>query len=115
MKEITQEEKDNILNALDNIKKQLSGHDLSDYISKDNVKLIECKHEIVISVIASVFEENETGETIGAKEIAKKNYHIPVPSNKNYQEYLSGFFNFLENCMTSSAQNMETEGETDNG
>jgi hypothetical protein len=115
MKEITPEEKDSIINALDSIRKQMSGQDLSDYISKDNTKLIECKHEIVISVVASIFEEDDTGNLIGAKEISKKNYHIPVPSNKRYEDYLHGFFNFLENCMSSSLEKAEEQEETKNG
>jgi len=115
MKEITQEEKDNIINALDSIRKQMSGQDLSDYIAKENTKLIDCKHEIVINVVASIFEEDDTGNIAGAKEICKKNYHIPVPSNKKYEEYLHGFFNFLENCMSSSIDKVEQQEETQNG
>lgn len=112
MREITPEEKENIIKALDDIRKQMSGQDLSDYISAENTKLIECKHEIAISVVASIFEEDDAGQIVGAKEICKKNYHIPVPSNRNYKDYLTGFFNFLENCMSSSIDKVEQEEKT---
>lgn len=115
MEEITQEEKNKILDALEKIKKQFGAQssvdNLSEELLKDNKKLIECKHEIIIAVTASIFEENDEGNTIGAKEICKKNYHIPVPSDRDYQDYLSGFFNFLEQCMSSSVDRVEQQEE----
>jgi hypothetical protein len=65
--------------------------------------------------LKSMKELYDTGNLIGAKEISKKNYHIPVPSNKKYEDYLHGFFNFLENCMSSSLEKVEEQEETKNG
>lgn len=111
-KELKDKDIEKIKEVLSGIGSQFSGPNLSDLLQKDNEKLIECRHEIVINVVAQVYEENDTGETISSKEISKKSYHIPVPSNKNYEEYLIGFFNFLENCMLKSIQ--ENEGNTNN-
>lgn len=115
MTNIPEDEKNNILEALEAIKKQFSGPELSEYLAKDNAKLIECRHEIIISVMASVLEEDEMGNTVGAKEVSKQNYHIPVPSNQDYNEYLKGFFDFLEGCLSSSAEKMEQKKENNNG
>jgi hypothetical protein len=65
-------------------------------------KLIACRHEIVINVMASVMEEDESGEQIGTKEICKQNYRIPIPSNKDYNVFLKAFFNHLEKSMSKS-------------
>lgn len=111
-KELSDQDIEKIAEALSGIRSQFAGSELSEFIKTDNQKLIECRHEIVIDVVAQVYEENETGETIASKEISKKSYHIPVPSNKDYKEYLIGFFNFLENCMLKSIQ--ENEGNTNN-
>jgi hypothetical protein len=115
--EIPEEKKKKMMEALDAIKNQYSSADLANMIKMDHEKLIECRHEIVISVLANVMEEDDTGQTVGSKEICKKNYHIPVPPNKDYQEYLSGFFNFLEGCMSSSVEQVEqtVKEETTNG
>lgn len=75
---------------------------LRDQLSQEDQKLISCRHEIVITVIANVLEENDEGEKIGSKSICRKNYHIPVPANKDYNEYMVAFFDYLEKSMTSS-------------
>jgi hypothetical protein len=76
---------------------------LAEQLALEDQKLISCRHEIVINVIANVLEENDQGEKIGSKSICRKNYHIPVPANKDYNEYMSAFFDHMEKCMTSSA------------
>jgi hypothetical protein len=95
--------------ALEAIRKQYGDQrsELSDLINEDGAKLIDCRHEIVISVLATVMEQDDEGNFVGTKTVAKKNYHIPVPSNINHEDYLDGFFNFLENCMSTSAVNTE--------
>lgn len=108
-KELSKEDKAKIFQKLQEVTGQISGSSLSDLIGIDGAKLIECRHEIVISVMAHIYEQNDTGDTIGSKEICKKNYHIPVPSHSDYNDYLTGFFDFLENCMISSVEKMEKE------
>lgn len=77
-------------------------------------KLLICPHEIVITVIANVLEENDKGELIGSKEICRKDYHIPVPPKHDYNAYMSAFFSHLENCISSSAKNATQNSETKN-
>lgn len=78
-------------------------------------KLIDCSHEIVFTIRASVLEENEKGETIGCKEVCQKDYHIPVPPKKDYNTYMETFFKYLENCITYSAKNSANNTEDKNG
>lgn len=94
--------KQKIMEILDAVRSQSSDHDLGHLIASDHAKLIECRHEILISVMANIMEEDDTGQLVGSKEICKKNYHIPVPSDKDYNHYLKGFFDFLEGCMKNS-------------
>lgn len=101
---ISEEEKQKILEMLHTVRSQVSDHSLHHLIAENHAKLIECRHEIVISVTANIMEEDDMGELVGTKEICKKNYHIPVPSDKDYHHYLEGFFNFLEQCMGSSIE-----------
>jgi hypothetical protein len=77
-------------------------------------KLLICPHEIVITVIANVLEENEKGEVIGTKEICQKDYHIPVPPTHDYNIYMESFFSHLENCITASAKQGTKESEPKN-
>jgi len=105
--QISIEDQKKIQDALDSIRAQYDMSSLNHTVMADNTKLIECRHEIIISVLAHVLEEDDTGQTVGSKEICKKNYHIPVPSHQDYQIYLMGFFNFLEKCMSSSIENQQ--------
>lgn len=113
-KKISESDKQRIVEALDAIKEQFAGASLGNFIQQNNSKLIECRHEIVISVIAHVLEDDDEGQTIGSKEICKKNYHIPVPSNKDYHEYMNGFFQFLEGCMSSSVNQLDSDNKEEN-
>lgn len=96
---ISDEEKRVIDTALDGILKQYS---LANEISQEYEKLLECRHELVITVNAKVLEQDETGNVVGINEICKQNYHVPVPQNKNYHEYMAGFFNRLQKCIMES-------------
>jgi hypothetical protein len=110
---ISEEEKKNIHDALDGVLKQYS---LSNEISQEYEKLLECRHEIVITLTAKVLEQDDTGDTTGVKEICKQNYHIPVPQNKNYHEYMAGFFDRLQKCIMVSDQSAtESASEVSNG
>lgn len=102
---ISEEEKKVIDSALDSIMKQYS---LANEISQEHEKLLDCRHEIIITVTAKVLEQDEVGNPVGTKEICKQNYHIPVPQNKDYHEYMGGFFNRLQRCIMTSDQ--ETTG-----
>lgn len=68
-------------------------------------KLILCNHEIVFNITAHVLEENLKGEIVGSKEICAKDYHIPVPFDKDYHNYMNIFFNRLEECIIHGVDN----------
>ncbi len=106
-------EKEKILEAIEGIKKQykIGSESLASemYMDSDVAKLIDCRHEILIKVTAHVIEQDVSGTTVGTKEICQKNYHIPVPENKDHNVYLAGFFDFLEGCMSQSAESQEKE------
>lgn len=72
-------------------------------LNGENKKLIECPHEIIFKITANVLEENKDGQLVSSKEICTKDYHIPVPADKDYKEYMDIFFDFLENGLASSA------------
>ena len=76
----------------------------NEYQFDNNKKLIQCSHEIIFSINASVLMENEKGELIDTKEVCSKNFHIPVPINKDYQIFMKTFFDHIENCLTTSTQ-----------
>jgi hypothetical protein len=59
-------------------------------------KLIDCPHEIIFTINAKVLAQNEKGELIDTREICIKNYHIPVPIDKDYKNYMGIFFKYLE-------------------
>jgi hypothetical protein len=67
-------------------------------------KLVECRHEIVFNITANVMEEDDEGTVIGTVNICRKDYHIPVPANKDYNVYMSAFFKYLEECIANSAK-----------
>lgn len=109
---ISDEDKKDIDSVVEGVLKQYS---LANEISQEYEKLLDCRHEIVITVTAKVLEQDETGNPVGMKEICKQNYHIPVPQNKHYHEYMAGFFEHLQKCiMTSDHQATEQASETTN-
>ena len=88
------------------LQQQLNGvvdkpdHDLA-YGKK---KLIpSCRHELIFNINANVLEADELGNAIATKAICTKNYHIPVPSDKDYNVYMAAFFEYLEQCIAQSA------------
>lgn len=76
----------------------------NEYDFENNKKLIQCPHEIVFSVNASVLMENEKGELTDTREVCSKNFHIPVPIDKDYEVFMKTFFDYIENCLVNSAQ-----------
>lgn len=94
LKNLTKQDVDDILFA----KKKFSNP-----IKEDSLeKLIDCAHEIVFSINANVLMQNEKGEHVGTREICVKNYHIPVPIDKDYNNYMSVFFEYLEKKIIES-------------
>ena len=112
-------DKQKIIETLEKIQQQYSGttqhRDLANLVSADSAKLIECRHEIVISLVANIYEEDDTGQTVASKGIYKNNYHIPVPAHQDYNEYLQSFFTFFEKCMSTSADNATTNPDENKG
>lgn len=78
-------------------------------------KLIECAHEIIFNITAHVMAEDEKGEVTSSVEICTKNYHIPVPFNKDYKSYMSIFFDHLEKSIINTiSETNDTAEETKN-
>lgn len=112
-KEFSDLEKEKIMEAVESVAKQyqIGSESLASqiYAQSENAKLIDCRHEILIQITAHILEQDITGSTVGTKEICQKNYHIPVPEDKDHNIYLQGFFNFLEGCMSRSIESQEKE------
>lgn len=79
--------------------RQSEGNPAQEFVTK---KLIDCPHEIVFNITAQALSQNEKGEIVGTKEICVKNYHIPVPVDKDYNHYMSVFFDHLEKKIIES-------------
>jgi uncharacterized protein (UPF0297 family) len=98
---------------------QVSGYGSADQINPDvlsgNKKLIYCRHEIIFNINARVMEEDELGNHVATTAICTKNYHIPVPSDKDYNIYMDAFFKHLESCLSQSAQHSSNKKEETNG
>jgi maltose-binding protein MalE len=69
----------------------------------ENQKLFDSRHEIIFSITANVVEQDDTGQAVASRHICRKNYHIPVPATKDYNEYMTAFFDFLEKSLSDSA------------
>ena len=74
-------------------------------------KLIDCPHEIIFTITAQALSQNEKGEIVGTKEICVKNYHIPVPIDKDYNHYMSVFFDHLEKKIIESIDDSNQEAK----
>lgn len=96
--------------------KVLYGQDVNEAVYEDpknkKEKLLKCPHEIIFTITAKVIEENLKGEKVGDKEICVRNYHIPVPIDKEYKDYMATFFNYLqENILAGIEKANETSKE----
>lgn len=78
-----------------------------------NKKLIACRHEIIFNINARVMEEDELGNPVATTAICTKNYHIPVPADKDYNVYMEAFFKHLESCLSQSAKHSSTKEKSD--
>jgi hypothetical protein len=92
------------------VAQQYGSSDLHRQIQINNQKLIDCRHEIVMSLTAFVYQQDDEGKDIAAAEICRKNFHIPVPANHDYHDYMKSFFGFLENCISESATSSDNKG-----
>lgn len=94
----------------DQFKTWIRNEDLEVPESENIKKLIDCQHEIIFSIIANVLSQNEKGEIVGVKEVCKKNFHIPVPIDKDYKDYMNRFFEYLESNILQTIR--ETNNDT---
>lgn len=77
-------------------------------------KQTEFPHEIHISLTANILKNVDGAEFPESESVCVNNYYIPVPSGNDYQEYVKVFFDYIENCMNSSASDMHNKEATDN-
>jgi hypothetical protein len=92
--------------------KDIPNVDLSEYkyIFDDPNKVkkqTDAQYEIHINLTANVLENVPGAEFPDSKSVCTNNYFIPVPSGHNHHEYLKAFFDYVENCMSSSASSAE--------
>jgi hypothetical protein len=119
-----QEPKDDILDNLEKILEKDEFEEIKQRFETqlnlfpESTKLISCPHEIVFSVTANVLEENKEGQSVGSVELLSQTYHMPVPEDKNYIDFVNAFMEFFEKTMAESYNeaNKNTEKkETKNG
>lgn len=93
--------------------KELDNHvieDLSEYSyifnNPDNItKQTDEEYEIYINITASLLKSvNQNYLPSETQTICANTYHIPVPSGQDYGIYVKDFFDYVEKCMISSAQ-----------
>ena len=120
----TQEPKDDVL---DNLEKILNKDEFEEIkhrfetqlnLFPESTKLISCDHEIIFSVTANVLEENKEGQNVGSVELLSQTYHMPVPKDKYYIDFVNAFMEFFEKTMADSyneAGKNTANKETKNG
>jgi len=120
----TQESQDDIL---DNLKKILDKDEFEEIkhrfetqlnLFPESTKLISCPHEIVFSVTANVLEEDKEGQNVGSVQLLSQTYHMPVPQDKNYVDFVNAFMEFFEKTIQDSyndANKNTVNKETKNG
>lgn len=96
LQKLSKEDLEKILEAKISLDNPLKEHELN--------KVLDCAHEIIFTINAHVLTQNEKGELTGTKEICVKNYHIPVPIDKDYVIYMKAFFDYLEQKILESIQ-----------
>lgn len=103
--EIDNISKEDLIKLLDQIKNQQDSRaNFNAEELNENQKLFDCRHEIVFSIVANVIEQDDAGQAVASRHICRKNYHIPVPATKDYNEYMGAFFEFLEQALADSAK-----------
>jgi hypothetical protein len=105
------------------LKQQLEQLNLDSNIDRSEYKYIfedpnkvkkqtDSQYEIHINLTANILENIPNSEFPDSKSICMNNYFIPVPSGHDHNEYLKAFFDYLENCMSSSASSASGENES---
>lgn len=89
------------------IKKILEFKSEYNNVEEKTEKFIDCPHEIIFNITANVLTQNEKSEVTGTREILSQNYHIPVPIDKDYKEYMKAFFNYLESNIINSIKHAD--------
>jgi hypothetical protein len=119
-----QEPKDDVL---DNLEKILSKDEFEEIkhrfetqlnLFPESTKLISCPHEIIFTVTANVLEEDKEGQNVGSVDLLSQTYHMPVPKDKHYIDFVNAFMEFFEKTMTDSyteAGKNTANKETKNG
>lgn len=97
------------LNKIKGLNKEYNPEHLED--TQNSQKLLKCAHEIIFTITAKVMEENAKGEIVGDKEICVKNYHIPVPIDKEYKDYMNTFFDYLESKIIQGIDHTNKEAK----
>lgn len=103
LQNISQKEIDTILETKEASQNPIKEQELN--------KLLDCAHEIVFTINAHVLTQNEKGELTGTKEICVKNYHIPVPIDKDYNHYMKTFFEYLEKKIIETIQDTNKDSK----
>ena len=70
-------------------------------------------HEIRVYVNIETSTVNEKGYIDELKDITKKSYHIPVPPEKNYEEFIDKFVQYFETKLTETCKDMIPPIKTD--
>jgi hypothetical protein len=70
-------------------------------------------HEIRVSMTIEISEVDEKGYLKETKEMIKKNYHIPVPAQKDYNTYVQKFTSRFQQKLTETCQETFTKQEYD--
>jgi hypothetical protein len=78
-------------------------------------KKIDCPHELLFTISATAMEQNDKGEAVSTREICTKNYHIPVPIDKDYNKFMTTFFEYLEAKLLESVNHAYNNEESNNG
>lgn len=109
-------------NDIDILKHQIENLDIDHNIDLSPYKYIfddpnqinkqtDAKYEIFINLTANLLENIEGAAFPESKHIASNNYYIPVPSGQDPNKYIATFFEYIENCMSSSASQTPSTSE----
>lgn len=96
LKNLKQEDIEKIISSKQSLENPIKENEIK--------KITDSPHEIVFSINAHVLMQNDAGELTGTKEICVKNYHIPVPIDKDYHNYMKTFFDYLEKKILDTIQ-----------
>jgi hypothetical protein len=104
----TKEEVDVYKQQIDSLK-DLKQEDLSEYNyifdDPNNIsKQTDAQYEIYINLTANILKKIDDNKYPEINTVCTNSYHIPVPSGENHNTYIKNFFEYVEKCMISSAE-----------